>query len=185
MSVAHSARPAASCGRFSLPRRSKGRWRGMGEHFFSACDSFHYAYYGAALQRSTHTITHIYIVHATASTCFMLAPWPSVPAAAATEGREAHSTYGDCLSNYSRHEASNCPRSSVRVEAATLAAPTPVDGSHRQQPHTAPAADAASSLAARPPAGPSAAPSGCFLGRSSSTSCHCRSARACGQRSPT
>ena len=132
-----------------------------------------------------HILTHIYIVHATASTCFMLAPWPSVPAAAATEGREAHSTYGDCLSNYSRHEASNCPRSSVRVEAATLAAPTPVDGSHRQQPHTSPAANAASSLAVRPPAGPSAAPSGCFLGRSSSTSCHCRSARACGQRSPT
>ena len=57
MSVAHSARPAASCGRFSLPRRSKGRWRGMGEHFFSACDSFHYAYYGAALKHTSAVIT--------------------------------------------------------------------------------------------------------------------------------
>ena len=37
----------------------------------------------------------------------MLAPWPSVPAAAATEGREAHTTYRTRLSNYARRETSN------------------------------------------------------------------------------
>ena len=56
---------------------------------------------------------------------FLLLLRASVPAAAATEGREARSTYGTCLSNYTQHGTSNRPRRSVRRGVAAQAAPTP------------------------------------------------------------
>ena len=48
------------CEDLETSHSNKGKWRGVGEHFFSACDSFHYAYYGAALRRTT-PLLNIYI----------------------------------------------------------------------------------------------------------------------------